>query len=41
MVKAKVTMTLESELLKRIDQKRGDIPRSIYIQRMIEREMKA
>ena len=40
MVKTKVTMTLETNLLKRIDKERGDVPRSVYIQRMIEKVMK-
>lgn len=39
-MKSRVTFSLETELLKRIDKARGDVPRSVYIQRMIEREMK-
>jgi metal-responsive CopG/Arc/MetJ family transcriptional regulator len=40
MQKPIITITIESDLLKRIDEKRGDIPRSLFIQRLIEKGMK-
>ena len=35
-----VSITLESDLLQRIDKARGDVPRSINIQRILEKEVK-
>ena len=40
MKKPIITITIENELLKRIDGLRGDVPRSIFIQRILEREIK-
>jgi metal-responsive CopG/Arc/MetJ family transcriptional regulator len=38
-MKPVVSITIEDELLKRIDKLRGDIPRSIFIQRILEKEL--
>jgi transcriptional regulator CtsR len=38
--KQKVTMTLNKDLVSRVDAERGDITRSLFIQRMLEKKYK-
>jgi hypothetical protein len=39
MTKDIVTFTIEPTMLKALDKKRGDVPRSVYLRRLIEQDL--
>jgi len=39
-MRQKVTLTIEGIVIEEIDEKRGDISRSTYIQRILEKSLK-
>lgn len=39
-MKEKVTLTIEGSVVEKIDKDRGDITRSMYVQRLLEKVLK-
>lgn len=37
-MRRKITLTIEEEIVNRVDEERGDVGRSIFIQRILEKK---